>query len=85
MLDLRPRLGRRRETVTTGANLGTAGAIVCAAATFAPNSYARLRLIRQLHASGLLSGAANGSTVGQIDTVVPARRVPADDSAAASC
>jgi hypothetical protein len=29
--------------------------IVCAAAPFAPTSYSRMRLIRQMHASGLLS------------------------------
>ena len=34
-----------------------ASVIVSAAAPFAPNSYARTRLIRQMHASGLLSDA----------------------------
>jgi hypothetical protein len=29
--------------------------VVCAAAPFAPTSYSRMRLIRQMHASGLLS------------------------------
>ena len=47
-----PLLGRREDV---GAARQFALVIVGAAAPFAPTSYARVRLLRQMHASGLLS------------------------------
>ena len=38
-----------------------AGLIVGAAGPFAPTAYSRVRLIRQMHASGLLTGDAPGA------------------------
>lgn len=48
-----PAIGQDRSGVTGARQV--AMVIVGAAAPFAPTSYARARLIRQLHASGLLS------------------------------
>jgi hypothetical protein len=59
---VRDRLSRRGENQLELADGSAAestgqldGAIVAAAAPFAPTSYARARLLRQMHASGLLT------------------------------
>lgn len=41
--------------------------IVCAAAPFAPTSYARARLLRQLHASGLLTATESERAVSLLE------------------
>lgn len=41
--------------------------IVCAAAPFAPTSYARARLLRQLHASGLLTQSESDRAVSLLE------------------
>lgn len=51
-----PLLGRREDAAVVAASARQlAVVIVGAAAPFAPTSYARARLLRQMHASGLLS------------------------------
>ncbi len=57
-----------------------ATAIVSAAAPFAPNAYARARLIRQMHAGGLLSGDEARAA----DQALRHADVPAD-AGASSC
>jgi hypothetical protein len=70
---LRERLGDRAEVGPAGEHSVVAAArqlaavIVGAAAPFAPTSYSRARLIRQMHASGLLTGDEVRRTVAILD------------------
>jgi hypothetical protein len=52
-LPFAPRFARPEDVQDAARQLATV--IVCAAAPFAPTSYARARLLRQLHATGLLT------------------------------
>ncbi|MGH8860406.1 MAG: hypothetical protein ACRDVG_04085 [Jatrophihabitantaceae bacterium] len=53
--DGHPALTGTRAAVAAGGAHEAASVIVAAAAPFAPTSFARARLLRQMHASGLLS------------------------------
>ena len=61
-----------------------ATAVVGAAAPFAPTSYSRARLIRQMHASGLLSDDQVRATVAALDATPAPAPVPARHRRSAS-
>jgi hypothetical protein len=56
LADVVPRRSDSSKALTDGRDAAAAATvIVAAAAPFAPNSFARARLLRQMHASGLLT------------------------------